>query len=115
MEFVEIHGKKLEYDSKLEYGLYLSDGILGFQNYVNLYVPQSADGLNKFDKNNALLQAQELKKQAEIQLKWKTTPGIIGSPILISNKKSVPIDEVRKNIENTKLLADNIINILGGK
>lgn len=48
-------------------------------------------------------------------MNWKSTPENIGSPILVSSNRPVPIDKVRQNIENTKIFAEEILRVLGGK
>jgi hypothetical protein len=114
METAVIHGKEIEYDSKLEYGLYFP-GDMGFQNYSVLYIDKSAELLNKIPKDKAIEQTKTLRDFAKAQIEWKSTPNIIGNPILVCNRKPVPINDVRKNIENTKLFAENLIEVLSGK
>ena len=113
MAKVIIHHKEIEYNSELEYGLYFA-GEMGFQNYNIMYLDKSAVLLNKMPEDKVIEQAKLLKTTAEIQLAWQSTPGIIGSPFLVSSNKSVPIDDVRKNIENTKLFAEDLIKVLSG-
>ena len=107
----EIHSKKVFYNG-LPCGIYKSYEV--FTEYRIMRADNLVKAINGMSKEEAIEAVTKLRDDAAKQVQWKEEPQNKISPILIGPAPA-PIDHVRKNIDNTKRFADDILKALQGK
>ncbi len=109
MEY-QIHGRKLIYEGG-ECGIYKNDTAIS-QDYATMDERDLVNAINRLPKERAIEAVVQLRELASEQSKMSCTPQNAAFPILRKIPGTTPIDDVRKNIENTVTFTDEILKIL---
>ena len=110
--YLEIHGIKVKHSGE-ECGLYNSE-LNGYSVPYQIMDPKLfANLLNSLPRDEAIHAATTLRDKADEQMNEPSTHPNVGHPIFRQRpRKTMPISEVRQNIENTRNLANTVLKAL---
>jgi|SRR3989344_379011 len=97
-----------------ECGIYKNDTPLSLD-YAAMDMTLLVNAINDLPKDKAIAAVTKLRDTASEQIKWESTPQNIGFPLLIRRPSPTPINEVRKNIENTVKFTEEVLRALKGE
>jgi hypothetical protein len=102
-----VHGKEVEYGGE-PCGFYKFNGLIW--DYIDMDMGMFIHGLWDVTIDEAKAKKTKLHNSVMEQLKWDKVPEIASRSSFLAPQKIKPIDEVRTNLERTRIVTERLMH-----